>query len=621
MRNWCTIYFVIFFSLMVTGQIDTLPEVEIEVVNINAPSATFKTIELSTENSNTLNQVLERNTAVYLKSYGLGNLVTVSVRGSNASQTQLLWNGFTINSPTLGQNDLAISSTALIDNASLQLGAASTNNSSGGLGGAILLENSTDFIKRTELDILKENGSFGIDNSTLKLKLGNNKWQSFTGFSKKEAKNNFIYTDFLQKEPKRVQQVNAAFEQLELGQNIYFKPTENQQFSLKLNGVKSDRQLPSIMGVQTNGEQQLDDSFKSALAWSYNKGNYFHQLSLGYFYDFLNYIDTTANIDSKVSVRALKGYYKAKYYFNNNTQLRLSLNTDKIWANSSNFDGQKYQARDAVFIEYYQQLKNGLSYTTSIRKEFITDIVSPVVPAVAVKYDFYKKHQLLFSAARNFRAPTFNDLFWSPGGNPNLQPENGIMGEIGYNYSSRAYNFGITTYYSFINNWIQWLPSDKGYWSPVNLKEVETMGVELSLEKKFTIKKVQGSLNGNYNWVIAKNRTTLISEDASIDKQLIYVPKNTASIRLRLDYKSVNLIYQQSYNGSVFIDAANEVYMPNYMPASIQVGWELNKLKAKNNYQLGVRINNLYNEEYQVVANRPLPGRYFSIILKLKFNK
>lgn len=620
--KWIFFVLLLFISLFLSyGQQDTLPEVQVEANKINQPSSAYKVVQLSLGGTNNLSDVFKRNSAVYLKSYGVGNLSTISIRGANASQTQIIWNGFAINSPTLGQNDLSIASSSLIDNASLHLGASSTVNSSGGLGGAIQLENKSDFKKRLSLLASKEWGSFGIDNTILKLKIGNDKWQSYTGFSKKHAGNNFKYNDFLKKEPTVVRQSNAKYDQLELAQNIYYKPSVNHQIGLKTNFSTTQRLLPSIMGVKSKGEKQKDEVVKSSLEWSYNSGKYFQQIALGYFYDFLNYIDTSASINSVVKVNSLKGYYKGKYYFTDSSQLRLSLNTDKTTANSSGFDSQKYQVRDAVYLEYYQLLQNGLSYSVALRKELITDVATPIIPSVALKWKKWKNHQFFISGAKNFRAPTFNDLYWSPGGNPNLAPENGLMVELGYLYQTKKHKLGITSYYSLINNWIQWLPSHKGYWEPQNIKEVESYGLEFSGKRKVRIKDVEVHLNGSYNFILSQNKESSVVGDASVGKQLIYVPKNTALISIGANYKRLLLAYSQTYNGSVFIDAANQSYMPYYAPANLRLNWSISKVNAKNLFSLAGCVDNLYGEEYQVVANRPLPGRFYCLILKVAFNK
>ncbi|MCT4582339.1 MAG: TonB-dependent receptor [Flavobacteriales bacterium] len=603
------------------GQQDTLPEVEVEANKINTPSQTYKSIPLKLSGANNLGAVLSENTPIYIKSYGQGSLSTVSIRGGSASQTQIIWNGFSINSPTLGQSDLAIASTSLIDVAAVHLGASSIVNTSGGLGGAIQLSNQTTFDKRINLDVTKELGSFGIDNTTLKLKVGNKKWQSFTGLVKKHADNNFQYRDFLQKEPQVIRQTNANYDQLELAQNFYYHASNHHRLNLKTNLTMSQRLLPPVMGVKTRGERQKDDVLKTALEWSYNKDKYFQQVAFGYFYDFLNYIDTMSAIDSKVQINAYKAYYKGKYYVNDSIQLRASLNTERVIANSSGFDGEKEQLRNALFLEYYQNLKYNLSYTFSLRKELISSVVSPIVPALSLKWYIKKQHQVLFSAAQNFRAPTLNDLFWSPGGNPDLQPEEGKMTDLGYTYKTKEFSLGLTGYYSLIQNWIQWLPSHEGYWKPQNIKEVESYGVELNGVKKIKLKGVTLDIHGGYNLVFSKNKKTNIENDLSIGKQLIYVPQNSANISMNLAYKTFYLTYQQSYTGVAFIDAGNQVYMPYFAPATLGLGWKAAGKKAKNRLEIITSVVNLFDEEYQIIANRPMPGRYYTLTIKVNFKK
>ncbi len=617
MKIFLTLIFL-FFSFMFFGQSDTLPEVQIEASKINLPSQTYKTIELPIGNNGNLSDVLKKNSSLYLKSYGIGNLTSVSIRGAKASQTQLVWNGFTINSPTLGQNDLAISSVSLVDNVSLFLGASSLVNSSGGLGGAIQLMNKPDFTKGVNLFVSKKMGSFGIDNTLLKVKAGNHKWQSFSGISKKHADNNFKYRNFLKKEPSIVRQQNSQSDQIEFSQNVYFNHSLKHQFSFKSNFLASQRYLPPIMGVKTRGEHQEDKALKTMLDWSYKSEHYFQQMAIGYFYDYLNYIDTASAIDSKVSTNSIKYYYKGKYYITDYIQLKGGVNLSKITAQSSGFESNKQQFRNSIFLEYQQIFKGKMSYTLGLRKEIITNISTPVIPIVAFKWNKWKKSKLFASAAKNYRTPTFNDLYWKPGGNINLLPENGLITELGFQNKNKIANIEITAYYSLIKNWIQWLPSDKGYWQPQNIKKVASKGIEFSLAKKIKIKAIKLALKSNYNLVLSTNKSTVVNNDASVGKQLIYVPKNVANIFMNVTYKKLSLQYNQTYNGSVFIDAANKTYMPYYAPASIYFNWKITKQKAKNNANLGLKIENIYNEEYQIMANRPMPGRYYMIVLKIE---
>ena len=68
-----------------------------------------------------------------------GNLATLSIRGSNANQTQLFWNGIPVNSATLGLSDMSLFPVDFINTISIMKGGASLSNGSGGIGGAVCL--------------------------------------------------------------------------------------------------------------------------------------------------------------------------------------------------------------------------------------------------------------------------------------------------------------------------------------------------------------------------------------------------------------------------------------------------------------------------------------------------
>ena len=57
-----------------------------------------------------------------------------------------------------------------------------------------------------------------------------------------------------------------------------------------------------------------------------------------------------------------------------------------------------------------------------------------------------------------YRFPTINDLYWNPGGNRNLNPENGYSADFGLlwtkNYPNTKLYFEPTIYSRWIEDWI-----------------------------------------------------------------------------------------------------------------------------------------------------------------------
>lgn len=103
------------------------------------------------------------------------------------------------------------------------------------------------------------------------------------------------------------------------------------------------------------------------------------------------------------------------------------------------------------------------------------------------------------SITRNYRFPTLNDLYFLPGGNPALNNESGFTYETGLSFSVDKDNVytlsGSASWFDqHINDWIIWLPTSKGFYSPVNLKKYTPMAWKYRLIMQLQLIK-HGSLD------------------------------------------------------------------------------------------------------------------------------
>jgi len=229
--------------------------------------------------------------------------------------------------------------------------------------------------------------------------------------------------------------------------------------------------------------------------------------------------------------------------------------------------------------------------------------------------------------ASNYRVPTLNDLYWAQGGNTNLSPENGWGSELGFDYKwskskedknrirKTEWKTSIIGFYNQTDNWIQWVPTNLGYWSPKNIKQIQNKGVEASMEFQLSSKISRINLSFFYTYTDSRNNSSVDQNEEFNGKTPIYIPTHKASSRISVKKRNFSVVYTQIYNGRVFIDESNSTYLPHYFPANISVNYA-NKLK-KVSYQIGGRVINVFDEPYQVVANRPIPGRNYSIFLTL----
>jgi vitamin B12 transporter len=259
-----------------------------------------------------------------------------------------------------------------------------------------------------------------------------------------------------------------------------------------------------------------------------------------------------------------------------------------------------------------------------------------LVYGAGLNYKLGNKFGLKGNYSTNYRVPTINDLYWNPGGNEKLNPERGWTAELGIDYDKvskkrglryrkgyfndeQKINLGIRGFYNQTNNWIQWQPTDFGYWEPVNLKSIENKGVEASVKYKYSNNKKASKIKANFFYTFTRSTNLSFSNGSEelINKQTVYVPMHKATFFLSYSYKKLSFSYSQLYNSRVFIDASNSAYLPYYFPANTGVDYLINFKQIK--LKLGLKVINLYNEQYHVTANRPIPGRNYSVTLKLNF--
>jgi len=101
--------------------------------------------DLARNRFSTLADFLQFQTPVAFKSYGAGQLATLSFRGTSAGHTALLWNGININFPSLGQTDFSTIPLAGFDEMTIQYGSAASCVGTDAVGGTIQLRSLPGF--------------------------------------------------------------------------------------------------------------------------------------------------------------------------------------------------------------------------------------------------------------------------------------------------------------------------------------------------------------------------------------------------------------------------------------------------------------------------------------------
>ena len=110
-----------------------------------------------------------------------------------------------------------------------------------------------------------------------------------------------------------------------------------------------------------------------------------------------------------------------------------------------------------------------------------------------------------------------------------------------------------------------------------------------------------------------------IPYDASVGKQLIYVPFHKAGGTFSVYYRKSIVSVNHTFTGVRFINTDNSDFLESYGLSNVQID---QRFDMKNNSIAAFfRIDNLFNTDYQSVQNRPQPLRTYSIGINLTFRQ
>ena len=170
---------LLLISLSICAQVDSnLIETSIDTLSIedtlslrrNCGLTGYISVSYSpVPTSNNLADALSDGNFLFLKSYGLGSLATPALRGTGASQTAVVWNGWNILSPMNGTLDLSLIPEPFLDYAQIDGSGSSTRYGSGAIGGVITVNTNTRFSKGWETRLSLKGGSFDNYNQSLRV--------------------------------------------------------------------------------------------------------------------------------------------------------------------------------------------------------------------------------------------------------------------------------------------------------------------------------------------------------------------------------------------------------------------------------------------------------------------
>ena len=599
-----------------TDSINKLKEVIVSDTNLkkysNSQSVQVLNDSIINKNQSSLTSLLNYNTVIYFKENGLGMTSGPSFRGTTAAQTAVIWNGININSQFLGQTDFNTIGTRDFNSIAVKAGGGSVLYGSSAIGGSIHLNNDLEFKKDFSNHLFFSAGSYDTYNANYRTMVSSDKYSLQVSFSRNSSENDFKY-------PGNSDQRNSNGEYYNTSMNTTFGYKIDSRNVIKVYSQFYDSERHFSLTTPTASKTKYDDfNTRNLLEWENKSDRFTSKVKLAHIgesYKYFSDINSELFTYGKVETSIIK--YDLAFDVNNKIKLNAIVDYNRNKGYGSSINNVKREIASASLLLSHL-VTDKWDYNGSIRQEITDNYGNPFLFSLGTRYLFADFYRIKFNASKNFRMPTYNDLFWEGSGNPDLKPETSYQAEIGNEFFTKNFSLSVTAYYNSIKDLLRWVPSQGGgdNWSPENTKKVRAYGAEVLLEWRTKIDNHNFTLNGTYAYTVSESKQLISGE--LVYKQLIYVPYHKLTGSVSYNWKKVSSYFQYLYNGDVYSTPFNNpvTRVKDYNVGNIGADYDFGK---KNSYKIGFQIFNIWNENYQPVISRQMPGTNYTLYINLNF--
>ena len=566
-------------------------------------------------------EVLGYNSSVFIKNYGPGSIATTALRGANASQTAVMWNGFNLQNAMLGQADLALLPSVLFESIGVEYGGSSSLWGSGAIGGSIHLNNEVKFNQGLSSGLNFGMGSFGTLNTSAAVLVSKRRFVSSTKVYLNSSENNFKYKDTLDKENQNKRQGNSEFNFKGLLQEFKFLINEKQIVSVNAWLSNNQRHLPTFPNTASSKIYQKDVGARLSANWTYVEKKYRSVIRVGYFIDKIDYTDSVIDLFSTSTAKTTMLENEHYFKLHKNYNLNIAVNFMSSSATTENYTSPKKLSRASVLLgNKFIFFKERLVTYVSCRAEYFSVGTLPFTGNISVEYKLTKHIATKLNTAKVYRQPTLNELYWTPGGNIHLKPEEGYTceGEINYSKQFKNITFFVScaAYSRKIENWILWIPGVGGNPSPLNIQNVWSRGTETSWKLNYRKNKFRAGVGVITTYVLSTVESNLQQNDNTVNKQLMYTPRYTVNGSIAMGYAGTDLTFYHQYAGYRFTTSDNLNWLNPYHISSLRLSTKLHLKELQ--LVVFAACNNLFNVNYMVLAGRPMPLQNYELGISIK---
>ncbi len=617
-----------------------LPAIEITafrgwVNNEFAPARISKldSTTIAASASHNLAELLDRTGGPFIRQYGTG-LSTLTFRGTSSAQTLILLDGIPISDPQLGQIDLSILPTSLLEEVELLHGQSSASYGSQSIGGVInlkTLRSKAPFFFQTKVSA----GAYGERNGQATAGINKGKAGGLVSVSYGSEKGDFPYLNQSLFPPQTSRREGADRNHF----SAFGSLTINHQHAhTTVTGWFNDveRGLPGTASVTPKHERQWDRNGKIQAIHVLPVALGLLSLKGGVQKNSLRYQNPQLEIDQTGRTSASFLDIELSHIELPSLDIATGVSGSYYEANHPNLQGGASESRISWFTNAAWSNTRAGAFP-ALRIDAIIPGSGKRLAALSPSLGFNIKplaasrFRLKGSVGRAFRAPTFNDRFWQPGGNPDLNSEQGWSYEAGAIYPGRhdrsvgkrpaTATLEASVYLHHIRNQITWVPDDRNIWSPHNLGHTKTLGSEISARSSIDMSR-RTRISGWIAYSFVDSRDISDQNLPTYDQPLRYVPRHVLKTLLGIEGQANrwrwNFDFIARRVSRRYVTTDGSQFLWPYFAADVNVR---SSFQAKRGIiELGFFFENLTDEAFEIVKGYPTPPRSLRFQLSIQWS-
>jgi len=468
------------------------------------------------------------------------------------------------------------------------------------------------------------------------------------------ADNNYPFTIFNGIDTHRERRNNSRMDAAHGELSLHLLPAQRQEMEMKAYYYDSRRQLPGIVRYYSNEtDETLHDRhlfaqtvydarlagnwhLRSAYKFSWSESRYGigrptggivsshyvqreHYLSAVVGYELAEHWQFSSATDGFVNALASNFAYGGKPF-------RRSL----LEALQAKYESPRLTLMARLLLSaYFDRPGNDAAAGTFATDSRHSSNYYKASPSLSVSWRMSGKEQLYLRAfwKKNFRMPSFNELYFYHFGSPNVSPEHAQQFDVGITWAGRSANSGrrkfsgsgtLDLYINKVKDKILSVPFNMFVWHTMNLEGVTAVGIDFNGDMTCSLSPHHAlALAGNYSWQHAVSTSEV--QTGEYHRQIAYTPHHAFSLTLSWLNPWANISVEADGRSKCWTTTSHApgTDVAGYVEGDVSLWRTFICLHRKATLKLSML--NVFDHQYAIVARYPMPGRSVRAALSVEW--